>query len=135
VDAFACQDAHWLVSFDSLSGLRGYARHLLWLRELSLKNERSMNSEHVVQLQGVVKRFASRAVIDELDLSVPRGSIFGLIGPNGSGKTTTMRLILRIFDPDEGRVVVLGGAHGSAADPRVGYLPEERGLYRRMTWR
>lgn len=64
---------------------------------------------------------------------VPEGSIFGLIGPNGSGKTTTMRLILRIYQPDEGSVQVLGEFDGTSADSRVGYLPEERGLYRRMT--
>jgi len=83
----------------------------------------------------VVKRFASQPAVDGVDLSVPRGSIFGFIGPNGSGKTTTMRLILRIYQADEGRVVVLGNENGKTADDRVGYLPEERGLYRRMTVR
>ncbi len=94
-----------------------------------------MNAEYAIQLEQVVKRFASRPAVDGVDLSVPRQSIFGFIGPNGSGKTTTMRLILRIYQPDEGRVIVLGSESGSAADHRVGYLPEERGLYRRMTVR
>lgn len=94
-----------------------------------------MRDEPAVVLERVVKRFASRSAVDEVDLRVPRGSIFGFIGPNGSGKTTTMRLILRIYQPDEGRVMVLGAEQGRAADPRVGYLPEERGLYRRMTVR
>ena len=94
-----------------------------------------MSSESVVELDGVVKRFAGKSAVDEVDLSVPRGSMFGFIGPNGSGKTTTMRLILRIYQPDHGRVNVLGRDGGSAADDRVGYLPEERGLYRRMTVR
>jgi ABC-2 type transport system ATP-binding protein len=94
-----------------------------------------MNSDHAVQLERVVKRFALIPAVDGVDLSVPRGSIFGFIGPNGSGKTTTMRLILRIYQPEEGRVVVLGNEHGKTADARVGYLPEERGLYRRMTVR
>jgi ABC-2 type transport system ATP-binding protein len=70
--------------------------------------------------------------VDRLDLSVPEGSIYGFIGPNGSGKTTTLRLILRIFQPDSGQVVVLGADHGNVADARLGYLPEERGLYKRM---
>lgn len=94
-----------------------------------------MNGENVVELESVVKRFAGKAAVDEVDLCVPRGSMFGFIGPNGSGKTTTMRLILRIYQPDHGTVTVLGHARGNAADDRVGYLPEERGLYRRMTVR
>ena len=87
----------------------------------------------VVQLETVVKRFGGFPAVNGVDLTVPQGSMFGLIGPNGSGKTTTMRLILRIYQPDAGRVVVLGNDEGNAADNRVGYLPEERGLYRRMT--
>ena len=70
-----------------------------------------------------------------LDIDVRKGEIFGLLGPNGSGKTTTIRMILRIYQPDEGKVAVLGKTEGSVADARVGYLPEERGLYRRMTVR
>lgn len=89
--------------------------------------------EHAVELTGVTKRFGRQAAVDGLDLSVPRGSIYGFIGPNGSGKTTTMRMILRIYQPDAGSVRVLGDADRLSADPRVGYLPEERGLYRRMT--
>lgn len=94
-----------------------------------------MASDSVVELDAVVKRFAGKSAVDKVNLSVPRGSIFGFIGPNGSGKTTTMRLILRIYQPDQGRVIVLGRDQGSSADDRVGYLPEERGLYRRMTVR
>ncbi len=92
-------------------------------------------SETAVELHQVVKRFSNQAVVDGVDLTVPRGSIYGFIGPNGSGKTTTMRLMLRIYQPDEGYVQVLGQRDGKVADPRVGYLPEERGLYRRMTVR
>lgn len=87
-----------------------------------------------IEISGVTKRFGSQVAVDELDLTVPRGSIYGFIGPNGSGKTTTMRMILRIYPPDAGRVTVLG-EHRDAANDRVGYLPEERGLYRRMTVR
>jgi ABC-2 type transport system ATP-binding protein len=87
---------------------------------------------NAVELQGVTKRFGDHVAVDRLDLAVPEGAVYGFIGPNGSGKTTTLRMILRIFYPESGRINVLGcdGAH--VADDRVGYLPEERGLYKRM---
>jgi ABC-2 type transport system ATP-binding protein len=85
-----------------------------------------------IEIHGVTKSFGSTVAVNNLDLSVPEGSIYGFIGPNGSGKTTTLRLILRIFQPDAGRVVVLGREGGDVADDRLGYLPEERGLYKRM---
>lgn len=85
-----------------------------------------------VELSGVTKTFGSHTAVRDLDLQIPTGSIYGFIGPNGSGKTTTIRMILRIFFPDTGRVTVLGQSEGVCADDRVGYLPEERGLYRRM---
>jgi ABC-2 type transport system ATP-binding protein len=85
-----------------------------------------------IELHGVTKTFGPKVAVNALDLAVPEGSIYGFIGPNGSGKTTTLRLILRIFQPDAGRIVVLGGDRGSVADDRLGYLPEERGLYKRM---
>jgi len=87
---------------------------------------------HAVELDAVTKRFGTCLAVDRLDLRVPEASIYGFIGPNGSGKTTTLRMILRIIYPDSGKVVVLGQARGSVADDRVGYLPEERGLYPRM---
>ncbi|MEM7313292.1 MAG: ATP-binding cassette domain-containing protein [Planctomycetota bacterium] len=87
---------------------------------------------NAIELQGVTKRFREQVAVDSLDLTVPTGSIYGFIGPNGSGKTTTLRMILRIFQPDEGVVKVLGNMHGKTADDRLGYLPEERGLYKRM---
>ena len=85
-----------------------------------------------IRLDNVTKRFGRQVAVDRLDLEVPRGAIYGFIGPNGSGKTTTLRMILRIFQPDEGTVSVLGQASGTTADDRLGYLPEERGLYKRM---
>lgn len=88
--------------------------------------------ENAIELRGVTKRFGSQVAVNQLDLEVPRGSIYGFIGPNGSGKTTTLRMILRIFQPDTGQVVVLGNSSGRVADDRLGYLPEERGLYKRM---
>lgn len=95
-----------------------------------------MTSNHssnlAVSLRGVSKRFGSQTAVNAVDLDIPEGSIHGIIGPNGSGKTTTLRMILRIYNPDTGTVQVLGQDHGDAADDRVGYLPEERGLYHRM---
>jgi ABC-2 type transport system ATP-binding protein len=88
--------------------------------------------EHAVELQGVTKTFGAQVAVESLDLVVPEGTIYGFIGPNGSGKTTTLRMILRIFYPDSGTVRVLGLDHGDAADDRIGYLPEERGLYKKM---
>lgn len=85
-----------------------------------------------IELFDVTKSFRSQVAVDSLSLTVPTGSIYGFIGPNGSGKTTTLRMILRIYQPDSGRVVVLGQPQGAVADDRVGYLPEERGLYKRM---
>lgn len=87
---------------------------------------------HAIELAGVSKSFGKKAAVKDLDFVVPDGAIYGFIGPNGSGKTTTLRLILRIYQPDAGRVVVLGADHGRVADERLGYLPEERGLYKRM---
>jgi ABC-2 type transport system ATP-binding protein len=92
-------------------------------------------SDLAVQLRGVSKRFGQHQAVHPMELSIPTGSIYGFIGPNGSGKTTTMRMILRIYQPDTGVVSVLGKDQGDCADDRVGYLPEERGLYRRMTVR
>ena len=86
-----------------------------------------------VRLEEVSKRFGSVHAVDGLSLNVPRGSIYGFIGPNGSGKTTTLRMILHILLADAGRIEVLGETGTRAANDRIGYLPEERGLYRKMT--
>jgi ABC-2 type transport system ATP-binding protein len=87
---------------------------------------------NAVELHGVTKTFGKHLAVDRLDLNVPEGTVYGFIGPNGSGKTTTLRMILRIFYPDSGTVRVLGVDHSDAADDRIGYLPEERGLYKKM---
>ena len=87
---------------------------------------------HAIELLDVTKRFRSKTAVDLLNLTVATGSIHGFVGPNGSGKTTTLRMILRIIQPDTGTVRVLGQTTGKTADPRLGYLPEERGLYKRM---
>ena len=88
-----------------------------------------------IVLRHVTKRFGGTAAVDRLSLTVPAGSIYGFIGPNGSGKTTTLRMIMHILLPDEGEIDVLGSADTAAARDRVSYLPEERGLYKKMTVR
>ncbi len=85
-----------------------------------------------IRLSGVTKRFGSHTAVSSFDLEIPRGSVYGLLGPNGSGKTTTLRIIMGILLPDEGEVELLGGPPGVLANQRVGYLPEERGVYRKM---
>jgi len=86
-----------------------------------------------IDIAGVSKTFGSHVAVDDLSLSVADGSIYGFIGPNGSGKTTTLRMIMNILLPDRGTVHVLGRTGSTAARDDVGYLPEERGLYRKMT--
>jgi ABC-2 type transport system ATP-binding protein len=88
-----------------------------------------------ITLRGVTKRFGGVVAVDDLDLAVPRGSLYGFIGPNGSGKTTTLRMIMHILLPDRGDIEILGERGTRAAHDRVSYLPEERGLYKRMTVR
>src|SRR5260370_32398112 len=80
----------------------------------------------------VSKSFGSRRAVNDLCLEVPDGSIYGFIGPNGSGKHSTVRMIMRIPHPDRGHIRVLGEESMGAANDRVGYLPEERGLYKQM---
>jgi ABC-2 type transport system ATP-binding protein len=87
---------------------------------------------NAVQLEHVTKTFAGHVAVDDLSLEVPPGTVYGFIGPNGSGKTTTLRMIMHILHPDSGSITVLGKNTFEAANDRVGYLPEERGLYRQM---
>ncbi len=90
---------------------------------------------HAVEICNVTKTFGSVTAVDDLSLAVPEGSVYGFIGPNGSGKTTTMRMITSIFYPDSGAVRVFGKAMLGARSELIGYLPEERGLYRKMAVR
>jgi ABC-2 type transport system ATP-binding protein len=85
-----------------------------------------------LELEGIEKAFGAQRAVSALDLVVPRGETCGLIGPSGAGKTTSIRLIMSILFPDSGRVEVLGQASALLAKDRIGYLPEERGVYRRM---
>jgi ABC-2 type transport system ATP-binding protein len=85
-----------------------------------------------VEISEVTKTFGEVTAVDDLSLTVPEGSVFGFIGPNGSGKTTTIRMIVNIFYPDRGQIRVLGHEMSGARNHLIGYLPEERGLYRKM---
>lgn len=88
-----------------------------------------------ISLRQVTKTFNGTTAVSGLDLDVPEGALYGFIGPNGSGKTTTLRMIMHILLPDSGTIEVLGSNDTRAAQDRVGYLPEERGLYKKMTVR
>ena len=83
-------------------------------------------------LENVTKRYGEFTAVDSLSLQVRPGRVFGLIGPNGAGKTTTIRMIVNIIVPDSGRIELFGQQMTTALQDRIGYLPEERGLYKRM---
>lgn len=85
-----------------------------------------------VVLEGVRKSFGEKVALEELWLRIPAGCICGFLGPNGAGKTTTIRLIIGIFRPDAGHLRVLGQTDPSLVKHRLGYLPEEKGLYKKM---
>jgi ABC-2 type transport system ATP-binding protein len=86
----------------------------------------------VVALHEVTKTFANVVAVDRLSLRVPRGAIYGILGPNGAGKTTTIRMLVGILRPDSGALTVLESESPSAIKSRLGYLPEEKGLYKKM---
>ena len=90
-----------------------------------------MNAPAIL-LGGIRKSFGHTLAVRDLDLTVPRGSIYGLLGPNGAGKTTTIRIILDILGADAGTVEILGSQDIEAVRGQIGYLPEERGLYQKM---
>ncbi len=83
-------------------------------------------------LDGIEKTYDQVRAVDTLHLAVPQGSVYGLLGPNGAGKTTTIRMILDIIRPDAGRILVFGEDDPEMRRKRISYLPEERGLYRKM---
>jgi ABC-2 type transport system ATP-binding protein len=86
----------------------------------------------ILVVDRVTKRFAGHTAVDQLSLAVPSGVIYGLLGPNGAGKSTTIRMIMGIYVPDDGTVRLFGGSGGLGHSERIGYLPEERGLYPKM---
>ena len=85
-----------------------------------------------IELDNITKSFGEHIAVNALSLSVPGKSVYGFIGPNGSGKTTTLRMIMNILIPDSGDIKVLGGHLKSSSSDHIGYMPEERGLYKRM---
>ena len=86
----------------------------------------------LLKIENVTKRYSAHTALDDVSLSVPRGSIYGLLGPNGAGKTTLIRVINRITLPDAGRVIFDGHEITDQDIYQIGYLPEERGLYKKM---
>ncbi len=88
-----------------------------------------MTVEPALSATALVKNFGAKRAVDGVDISVPQGSIYGVLGPNGAGKTTTLRMLLGIIDPDSGHRELLGTTHPRSVSNRIGYLPEERGLY------
>jgi ABC-2 type transport system ATP-binding protein len=90
----------------------------------------ALQTEPAVSVHGVWKRFGSTDVVKDLSFDVAPGELLGFLGPNGAGKTTMMRMILDIIRPDRGEISVFGGFPGVEHQGRVGYLPEDRGLYR-----
>jgi len=87
---------------------------------------------HVLEVKNLVKTFDGLRAVDDVSFTVPEGSVFGLIGRNGAGKTTTIRMMMNIYLPDSGEVLLQGARVGQDFKDKVGYLPEERGLYKKM---
>lgn len=87
---------------------------------------------NAIEIRGVTKTFGGHVAVRDVSLDVPEGSIYGFIGPNGSGKTTTIRMTMNIIRPDVGTIAMLGRPASAASRDDVGYLPEERGLYKKM---
>ena len=85
-----------------------------------------------LQLDHVTKKFGDFTAVDDLSLSIPKGSIYGFLGPNGAGKTTTIRMVMSIIYPDSGNISILGHRRAEDVKDRLGYLPEEKGLYKKM---
>ncbi len=87
---------------------------------------------HALQLKNVRKAYQGHVAVKGLDLEVPTGSVFGLLGPNGAGKTTSIRMAMDIIGPDTGEVLIFGKKADKPLRDRIGYMPEERGLYQKM---
>ncbi|MDD5289147.1 MAG: ATP-binding cassette domain-containing protein [Dehalococcoidales bacterium] len=86
-----------------------------------------------VEVNHILKAYGNRAVVNDVSFSVNQGEIFGLIGPNGAGKTTTIRMMMDIIKPDSGDIKILGKKLTEASKNHIGYLPEERGLYKKLS--
>ena len=92
----------------------------------------AQNGTPAIELVGLNKSFDGKVAVRDMSLTIPRGSTYGLLGPNGAGKTTTIRMALRILDPDSGQIRILGEKLKQDSLKVMGYLPEERGIYRQM---
>lgn len=88
---------------------------------------------YTVEIKNLAKSFGSTHAVEDVSFDIQKGEIFGLLGPNGAGKTTTIRMMLNIFNPDSGTISILGGAMTEEKKARIGYMPEERGLYQDVT--
>jgi len=86
----------------------------------------------ILEVEQVCKSFGSLKAVDNVSFSLDEGIIFGALGPNGAGKTTTIRMIMNIIVPDSGSISILGGSDNKTVNNQIGYLPEERGIYRKM---
>lgn len=95
-------------------------------------NDNSIKSTAPLEVRGVTKLFGDFRAVDDVSFSLPAGSIYGFLGPNGAGKTTTIRMILEIIKPTSGSISVLGHSSALEVRQRIGYLPEEKGLYKKM---
>lgn len=86
----------------------------------------------MLSIENVTKRYEGHTAVDDLSLTIEPGVVYGLLGPNGAGKTTTIRMIMGIIEPDEGKIEIFGEPFSESMKERIGYLPEERGMYRKM---
>lgn len=85
-----------------------------------------------LEAKNIIKQYANHRALDDVSIRVPQGQIYGLLGPNGAGKTTLIRIINRITAPDSGEVFIDGRLYKQSDIYNIGYLPEERGLYKKM---
>jgi ABC-2 type transport system ATP-binding protein len=105
-------------------------RHIMRSAIVTIWVRSEMNA---IELNDVCKDFGPVQAVNQLSVQVPAGSIYGFLGPNGAGKTTTLRMIMNIIRPDSGSISIFGNGSMEEAKSRMGYMPEERGLYRKMT--
>ncbi len=94
--------------------------------------DRNQRGDGLIELKGITKRYESTVAVDQIDYVFQPGKVTGFLGPNGAGKSTTIRMVMNIIAPDEGRILVDGQPFSEAFRNRLGYLPEERGLYKKM---
>jgi len=87
---------------------------------------------NVLKIEEITKAFSDKVAVNNFSLTVPEGSIYGLLGPNGAGKTTTIRMVMNIIAPDSGQITVMGEKLNEDTKDKIGFLPEERGLYQKM---